>query len=307
MQDKLNRRLQLSSLARAQALVGVCLLVVAAGGCGSRLNAGPQPNAKAGEELRNTLLAASGASATESTDASSGGAAEGSGWATLSGSFKFVGAAPKPVSIPATKDPEVCGKHPLFEESLEVGPSGGLENVVIWLRTPKVAVNPDYDAQSGKEVVLDNKNCRFEPHVLVISTKQKLLIKNSDPVGHNSNGAMLSNPPFNPIIPADQSVTVNLPSEESLPAKVGCNIHPWMGAWLVVRNDPYAAVSDKDGGFALKDLPAGRDLEFQLWQEKVGFLKDVEVDGIKVDSKGRFKLKLTAGEDKKLAFKAIIK
>jgi hypothetical protein len=72
-----------------------------------------------------------------------------------------------------------------------------------------------------------------------------------------------------------------------------------MGAWLVVRQDPYAAASDKSGAFALKNLPAGRELEFQLWQEKAGFLKGVEVSGapIKVDAKGRFKVKLEPEKD----------
>ena len=51
------------------------------------------------------------------------------GWATLSGTFKFDGVAPKPAPIVADKDPEVCGKHPLFDESVDVGPSGGLANV----------------------------------------------------------------------------------------------------------------------------------------------------------------------------------
>ena len=46
-----------------------------------------------------------------------------------------------------------------------------------------------------------------------------------------------------------------------------------MGGWIIVRADPYAAVSDKDGHFTIADLPAGKELEFQLWQEKVGFPK----------------------------------
>ncbi len=162
-------------------------------------------------------------------------------------------------------------------------------------------------ASASKDVVLDNKDCRFEPHVVVMTTKQKLEIKNSDPVGHNSNVAMQTNPSPNPIIPAGQSVEIDLPKEESVPGKVGCNIHPWMGAWVIVRNDPYAAASNKDGVLTLKDLPAGQELEFQLWQERVGSLKDVEAPGIKVDSKGRFKLKLTPDEDRKLEFKVVIK
>ncbi len=279
------------------------LLLIASSGCNRRLDAGPAPNAARGQALREALTSAS-SSAVESASTDTG--SEASGWATLSATFKYVGTPPKPGAINADKDPTVCGKHPLFDESLDVGPSGGVENIVLWLRT-KVTPNPDLAAETGKTVLLDNQNCRFEPHVVAMTTGQKLEIKNSDPVGHNSNGAMQANPPFNPIIPANQAVQIDLPKEEPLPAKVGCNIHPWMGAWLVVRNDPYAEVSNKEGQMTMKGLPAGKELEFQLWQEKVGFLKDVEVAGVKVDSKGRFKLKLTPGEDKKLEFKVTIK
>jgi hypothetical protein len=286
--------------------VACLILGIASQGCGRRLDAGPQPDIARGKALREGLASTGSATASAGDDAAAGG--DSTGWGTLSATFKYVGTAPKPAAIEASKDPEVCGKHPLHDESLEVGSDGGVANIVVWLRT-KVTPNPELMAKvdEAKDVVLDNKNCRFEPHVVVLTTKQKLEIKNSDPVGHNSNGAMQANPPFNPIIPAGQSAEIPLPKEESLPAKVGCSIHPWMGSWVVVRNDPYAAVSNKEGYLTLKDLPAGKELEFQLWQEKVTFLKDVEVQGIKVDSKGRFKLKLTPGEDRKLEFKVSIK
>jgi hypothetical protein len=295
MQTKLNP----TSAIFALACVG---LVIVSQGCSRRLDAGPQPDVARGEALRSGLAKAG--SASESTAEESAGG-ESTGWGTLSATFKYVGTAPKPATISASKDPEVCGKHPLYDESLDVNADGDVANVVLWLRT-KVTAKPGSESQAA-QVVLDNKNCRFEPHVVVMTTKQKLEIKNSDTVGHNSNGVMMVNSPFNPIIPAGQSVDIGLPKEEPLPAKVGCNIHPWMGAWVVLRNDPYAGVSNKDGVLTMKDLPAGKELEFQLWQEKVGFLKDVEVQGVKVDSKGRFKLKLAADEDRKLEFKVTIK
>ena len=51
-------------------------------------------------------------------------------------------------------------------------------------------------------MVLDNKDCRFDPHVAFVQTGQTLVIKNSDTVGHNSNVATIKNPPSNNLIPA---------------------------------------------------------------------------------------------------------
>ena len=71
-----------------------------------------------------------------------------------------------------------------------------------------------------------------------------------------------------------------------------------MGAYLIVRKDPYAAVSDKDGTFTIKDLPAGKELEFVLWQEKPGYLKNATFKGGKADARGRFKYQAQAGRQR---------
>ena len=219
-------------------------------------------------------------------------------WGTLSGRFIFDGKAPAPAKIVANKDPEVCGKHELHDEGLEVAADGGLANAVIYVLTKDVPVAPSYSDSAKADVELDNKNCRFEPHVAAMRTSQTLVLKNSDPIGHNSKVEPLKNPAINPIIPAGEEIKQQFPDEENLPIKVGCNIHPWMGAWIVVRKNPYVAVADKEGNFEIKDLPVGKELEFVLWQEKSGYLKEAKIEGAKVDTKGRFKLKLKPGDNK---------
>ncbi len=217
--------------------------------------------------------------------------------ATLTGRIVYGGTAPSFKPIEPTKDVEVCGKHTIPDEELIVGNDGGIANAVVMLRTKGVEVAPSY-GEAPKSVVLDNKNCRFEPHVQVVLTSQNVELTNSDPIGHNSKVDPLLNPGINPILPAGgEPVIYKFSAEEALPVKVGCNIHPWMGAWLVVRKDPYAAVTDADGKFTIKDLPAGKELEFGLWQENSGYLKNATFKGGKADNRGRFKIKLKAGDN----------
>jgi plastocyanin len=226
------------------------------------------------------------------------GSASAEEWATLTGRFVIDGKPPAPVTIEATKDQQVCGKHKLFDEGLLVDKDGGIANVVIMLKTKGVPVAPSYESSATDKVVLDNKNCRFEPHISVVRTSQTLELKNSDPIGHNSKIDPLTNPGINPILPAGgDPVLHKFASEEGVPVKVGCNIHPWMGGYLVVRKDPYAAVSDSSGKFTIKDLPAGKELEFALWEEHPGYLKGATFKGGKADTKGRFKIKLKPGEN----------
>lgn len=222
--------------------------------------------------------------------------AQGAEWGTVTGRFVYDGKAPTPATLDTSKDP-LC-KVKLTDEDLLVDDKGGLANAVIALKTKGVAVNPAYESSAKESVELDNKNCRFEPHVLVVRTSQTLLLKNSDPTGHNTNVQSTSNDGINPILAAGSDpLKHKFAKAEVRPVKVGCNIHTWMGAWLIVRTDPYAAVSDKTGTFTIKDLPAGKELEFGLWHEKAGYLRNAKFTGGTTDSKGNFKIKIKPGEN----------
>ena len=217
-------------------------------------------------------------------------------WGTLTGRFVFEGKAPTPATLDTSKDP-LC-KVKLTDEDLLVDGKGGLANAVIMLKTKNAPVNPAYESSAKESVEIDNKNCHFEPHVLVVRTSQTLLLKNSDPTGHNTNVQSISNDGINPILAAGSDpLKHKFVKAEVRPVKVGCNIHTWMGAWLIVRTDPYAAVSDNTGTFTIKDLPAGKELEFGLWHEKAGYLRNAKFTGGTSDSKGNFKLKIKPGEN----------
>jgi hypothetical protein len=218
-------------------------------------------------------------------------------WGNLSGRFVFEGTAPTPAKINVDKDVQVCGNHNLTDESLIVGDKGGVANVVVWVRTKDISVHPDYAAAANEKVVLDNHNCRFEPHVLGMRDTQKLEVKNSDSVSHNTNAA-LTEKPFNVIIAANTASEVGSEKAELLPAKVTCNIHPWMTGYLLVRPDPYFAISDKDGKFEIKNLPAGSEIEFQVWHEKSGYVTKAKVDGKDAGwTRGRFKKTIKPGNN----------
>jgi len=129
--------------------------------------------------------------------------ASGADWGDLTLTFTIDGKAPAAKAIVANKDPEVCGKQKLVDEALVVGGNGGIADVFVYLRpdSGKVPVHPDYEKVAKNEIVMDNKGCRFEPHAAVLWTSQTLVLKNSDPIGHNVKGDVQSNPAFNPIIP----------------------------------------------------------------------------------------------------------
>ena len=220
-------------------------------------------------------------------------------WGDLTGKFVFDGEPPVPAPIEVNRDEQAFGNLGLVDESLLVDPEGGLANVLIYVRTKDVDVHPNFAQNANDQVVLDNKGGRFEPRVLGLRLSQELLVRNPDPVAHNTNISPLGDAGINPLLPPAQQVEHRFNRAQNIPAPVQCNVHPWMKAYVLPRANPYFAVSATDGTFEIEKLPAGTELEFQLWQEKSGYLKDAASENgkLKASERGRFTITLEPGKN----------
>jgi hypothetical protein len=218
-------------------------------------------------------------------------------WGSVKGRFVVDGAPPKLDPLVVTKDQHCIDSKPV-NETVVVGEDGGLANVVVFLRLPrggKVAVHPDYEAKLSEPAVLDNNGCSFKPHISLVRVGQPFIIKNSDPVGHNTKASLVANGQFNVTIAAGQETKTPLNRPESIPLPVNCNIHPWMQAHVLVQDHPYMAATGEDGTFEIANVPAGKH-EFQLWHEAAGYLKNVKYKGGAADRRGRAALTIAAGQ-----------
>jgi hypothetical protein len=276
--------------ARFDALV-VVAMIVAVSGCAPQRVTAPQADVEAAGRLRATLVSTTpaGGAATEVE-------ATGTGWAALRGRFTFTGVPGEPKPLIIDKDTEVCsrGGMKLLDRSLLVDPSSkGIANVVVFARkTTRVK-----DPVPTEPVVFDQKNCEFLSPVFVARVGQPVDVRNSDPIGHNTN---IAGSAFNQLIPANASTVYKPDAETSgMPTMVTCNIHPWMKAYALFRKDGYVAVSATDGTFEIRDLPAGERLEFQVWHERStgpsGALGIARPD-LKWTPRGRFELRLEENE-----------
>jgi len=184
---------------------------------------------------------------------------------TIVGTVKFDGAPParKPVEI--SKDREVCGAVPLYDESLIVGAGGGIANAVVSI--PAIATGAPLAPL--KDVKFDQKNCEYTPHVLALPIGSTVDIVNSDGILHSVRTESKLNPALDMAQPPFKRVIVVAPLKYPELIDVSCDAHNWMHGWWFVAGNPYYAVTDGKGNFTIKDVPPGI-YALQVWQEKLG-------------------------------------
>jgi hypothetical protein len=174
----------------------------------------------------------------------------------------------------AAKDPNVCAKdQSILSHALQIDPqSKGVQFGFAYVVRPK-GTNPDAvkDLITSKPTVeVDQKNCDFLPHSTAIHQDQTLVMKSSDPTGHNIRLSGFTNSGTNKTIAPNGRLDVKLVAER-LPMTVACDIHPWMHAHLMIFDHPFFAVTGADGTFEIKGVPAG-DQNVVVWQEKIGYV-----------------------------------
>jgi hypothetical protein len=186
---------------------------------------------------------------------------------TITGTVKWSGPLPHLPSMTITKDQQICDPASTKTRDLErliVGPQGGVANTVVFLKNISSGKAIDIPTRNR---FLDQKHCRYEPHILLVPAKAALQMRSSDAVLHtvHMDGAATYNLPF-PF--PNQVISRDMPAVGLVNLK--CNGgHLWMNAEMLVVPHPYYAVTDESGKFALSDVPPG-EYEIVAWHEGWG-------------------------------------
>jgi Carboxypeptidase regulatory-like domain len=179
--------------------------------------------------------------------------------ADVTGKVTLKGTPPPEKENAAISADANCSKFhtgPVKTQFYVVSPDGGLKDVVVKVTN----VTGKSTGESAAPAVLDQKGCEYSPYILAIQTNQKLLVKNSDPTLHNvhptptapgnkeTNKAQMGGAP---------DLTFTFPTAEEF-LRFKCDVHPWMFGYVTVVDNPYFAVTDKDGNFKISNLPPGK-------------------------------------------------
>jgi len=195
---------------------------------------------------------------------------------SIKGKAVFVGATvPKDETLTLTSETDLCGKT-LPARKYVINGNKEIKNVVVYLA----------DIKSGKKipnepVVINNILCAFEPHVAVgFRVKgNKVLIKNSDPVFHNTHTYIKGRTTFNLGLP-DKGTKIEKALRKSGLMSVKCDSHPWMLGYVYIFKHPYAVVTNENGEFSVSDIPPG-SYEVKAWHEGFG---EISLGKVTVDA-----------------------
>ena len=183
---------------------------------------------------------------------------------TISGVVKFEGDVPEKKALEITKDEKVCGADEKFDESLVVGEGNVLKNTIVYL----IDISEGKDFDKDAKVEIDQKGCKFTPHVQIVPVGERLTMLNSDKIMHNVH-IFSSNPVNKPQAKTRRKMPLKAVKKAEGPVEVKCDIHGWMSAWIAYVPHPYFAVTNEKGEFMLEDVPAG-EYKLGYWHEACG-------------------------------------
>jgi plastocyanin len=186
---------------------------------------------------------------------------------SITGKISFNGTAPTPKKIDEGQDP-YCAGAPGEKTTEDVVVSNGkLANVFVYVKSGGAVDKYSFTAPAT-DVVLDQKGCRYHPHVIGLESGQNLKVVNSDQTTHNVHPSPSKNPEWNQSqAPGAPPIEKKFNKPETL-IPVKCNQHPWMKAYIGVLAHPFYAVSSEaDGSYTIKGLPPG-EYTIVAWHEK---------------------------------------
>jgi len=197
--------------------------------------------------------------------------------ASISGTVKFEGEAPKAAKIDMSQDPACKGTN----TAENVMASGGhLANVFVYVK--EGLGNRTFDVPK-EAITLDQSGCKYHPHVLGVIANQTIKIVNSDPTTHNIHPTPKDNREWNESQPPSAAPLEKTFAREEIMLPVKCNQHPWMRMFVNVTKSPFFDVTRPDGKFEIKGLPPG-DYTVAFVHEKLGE-QDVKVTLAAKDAK----------------------
>lgn len=208
----------------------------------------------------------------------------------VAGRVTFAGTPPALQALRMDSDPNCAQQGATApDESVVVGGDGALQNVFVYVKDGLGTLRFPVPSTA---IVLDQKGCRYAPHVFGAQVGQTVEVLNSDPTLHNIHAVPMANREFNTGQPLPGMKHVHRFSAREVMVPFKCDVHPWMRAYVGVLDHPFFAVTGADGSFQLTGLPPGT-YTIEAWHETLGMQTQTVTIGAKDTGNVAFSFKST--------------
>jgi len=160
------------------------------------------------------------------------------------------------------------GVTPHGESTSEPGSASEFDRLAIVLE------GGNQPPKAPETVVIDQRNIRFDPDLVIVPVGSTVQFPNSDPIFHNIFSLSKTQPFDLGFYPQHQSRTVKFTHAGIV--QVYCHIHANMNAAIVVTSSPWFVKPASDGSFAWGGVPAGH-YRVVAWHKVAGFFR-TEID-----------------------------
>src|SRR5215471_20540517 len=193
----------------------------------------------------------------------------------IRGVVRLEGKAPAEVFEQINENQNVCGDR-VQVTRLSLSKENGVQHAFVYLD----GVKSSESFRPRESLLVDQKNCQYAPHSLIVPAGSKIELTNSDPILHNVHGQQAADEGqktlFNIAQPVrGQKTTVETsltPGIVFLTCEAG---HPWMSGYVFVANHPYVSVTRDDGEFVIEGVPPGT-YRIKMWHEGVALKRNIK-------------------------------
>jgi plastocyanin len=193
----------------------------------------------------------------------------------IRGIVRFQGEVPPQAFEPVTENQNVCGNR-VAVSRLALGKEKGVQHAFVYLD----GIQSSEKLTARESLLVDQKDCQYVPHSLVVPAGSKIDITNSDPILHNVHAHQVTEQGqstlFNIAQPVrGQRTTVDsslTPGIVYLTCEAG---HPWMSGYVFVANHPFVTLSGTDGEFVIEGVPPGTH-RIKMWHEGIRLKRNIK-------------------------------
>jgi hypothetical protein len=205
------------------------------------------------------------------------------GEGVISGTVRLIGPVPSIPTLTPLADFDNCGTEARQTQSLSLGANQAVRDVIVYLD----GYTQNGGSGTNERVILDQRNCEFVPRIQIARSGVPLILRNSDPVLHvvriesmsGTNGSRALLKAATPYAGYEKTYQLANFREPTLLHVSAGNGHEWMAAYIAVMPHPWAALTDENGRFTLRNVPPGAH-KIYAWHEVLGTLtRDASVNG----------------------------